>query len=78
MNIPDNITNPRTLRKWERMAKESDELEKFAKEKGCIVYKRGTDNWGFERNGDESPYAFDTQGEVYMFIKRHNANTGIV
>lgn len=78
MNIPTSITNPKTLRKWERMKKESGDLEQFAKEKGCVVFKRGTNNWGFKRNDDESPYGFDTQGEVYIFIKKHDANTGIV
>lgn len=78
MNIPNNITNPNTLRRWERTQKESEELEQFAKEKGCIVFKRATNNWGFKCNGLESPYGFDTDGEVYIFIKKHNANTGIV
>ena len=78
MNIPKNITNPKTLRRWQKMAEESDELEQFAKENGCIVFKRGTNNWGFKKGDDESPYGFDTEGEVYIFIRKHNANTGIV
>lgn len=78
MRIPRNITNPKTLRRWQRMAKEADELEQFAKDNGCVVFKRGTGNWGFKKGGDESPYGFDTEGEVYIFIKKHNANTGIV
>lgn len=68
MKNPNNITNPKTIRRYEREKKVWDEKEKFAKERGYVIEKRSTNVWSFSKNGVKSVLGFDIEGDVVDFI----------
>lgn len=69
--MPDNITNPKTLKKWQKALNERESAELFAKEKGYAIEKRSTSTWSFSRYGRESVLGFDSYGEVLSFIVKY-------
>lgn len=70
MRNPNYITNPKTIRKYEKARKELEELEVFAKENGCIIIKQSNTNYTFSKDGQKSGYGFDTREEALMYIFR--------
>ena len=68
MKNPNNITNPKTLRRYQRNKERFDKLEKFAKENGYLVEHRGNSIYSFSQNGVRSVLGFDSESEVLQFI----------
>lgn len=68
MKMPANISNPKTIRKYERYKKLWDERVDFARENGYKVEHRSTNVWSFTKNGEKSVLGFDDEGDVLQFI----------
>lgn len=71
IKIPDNVTNPKTLRKWKRYKEDYEKWEAFAKEKGYKVFKSAkgiNPSWSFSKNGFRSAHGFDSPDDVLRFI----------
>lgn len=69
MRNPNHITNPKTIRKYEKSQKEWRELVEFAKANGYKPEKRSTNCWSFSKDGVRSVYGFDTEYEVLVHIR---------
>lgn len=71
MKIPDNVTNPKTRRKWERMQQEENERAEIASKLGYkpVTSLKAGSNSSYSYVGGEG-LAFDTKWDAREhFIK---------
>lgn len=73
------ISNPKTIRRYQRLADTQKLRNEFADKNGYEVFKSfragSNSTWSFRLNGIESAYGFDSPEEAFAYIFNNKPST---